>query len=75
MQRKKEKGIVHPGLASTWPSCLGRLGLGWQPTVKNRGSMGALVAGARQWWPGRCRRPDGEDRWGRRLEGYGETVN
>jgi hypothetical protein len=34
MQRKKEKGIVHPRLASTWPSCLGRLSLGWQPMVK-----------------------------------------
>jgi hypothetical protein len=41
---KKEKGIVHPGLASTWPSCLGWLGLGWKPTVKNRGGKGVLVA-------------------------------
>jgi hypothetical protein len=75
MQRKKEKGIVHPGLASTWPSCLGQLDLGWQPMVKNRGGRGALVVGAQRWRPGRCRCPGGEDRWGRRPEGYSETVN
>jgi hypothetical protein len=34
MQRKKEKGTMYHGLASTWPSCLGRLGLGWQPRSK-----------------------------------------
>jgi hypothetical protein len=32
--KEKEKGTVHPELASTWPSCLGWLGLGWQPIVK-----------------------------------------
>jgi hypothetical protein len=51
---------VHHGLASTWPICLGRLGLGWQPMMKHRGGRGALATGAR---------------WGTRLEGYGETVN
>jgi hypothetical protein len=57
------------------PSGLGRLSLGWQPTVKNKGGRGALAADARRWWPGHCRRPGGKDRWGRRLEGYDETVN
>jgi hypothetical protein len=29
-----ENCIVRHGLASSWPSCLGRFGLGWRPTVK-----------------------------------------
>jgi hypothetical protein len=37
------RGTVAPGLASSWPSCLGRLGLGWQPMVK----IGAIGHGAR----------------------------
>jgi hypothetical protein len=36
-------GTVASGLASSWPSCLGRLDLGWQPTVKT----GALGHGTR----------------------------
>jgi hypothetical protein len=69
------KGYCAHGLASTWPSCLGRLILGWQPTVKNRGGWGALAVGAQRRRPRRCQRPGSEDRWRRRLEGYIEMVN
>jgi hypothetical protein len=37
------RGTVAPGLASSWPSYLGLLGLGWQPTMKT----GVLGQGAR----------------------------
>jgi hypothetical protein len=67
---------MHHGLDSSWPSSLGWLSLGWQPTMKkNRGGRGALAAGSRWRWPKCRRRPGGEDRWGRRLEGYDEMVN
>jgi hypothetical protein len=28
------RGTIAPGLASSWPSYLGQLDLGWQPMVK-----------------------------------------
>jgi hypothetical protein len=37
--------------------------------LENGGGRGALAADVRR------RRPGGEDRWGRRLEGYGKMVN
>jgi hypothetical protein len=42
---------------------------------QNKGGRGALAAGAQRWWPERCWRPGGEDRWGWRLEGDSEEMN
>jgi hypothetical protein len=42
---ENSEGYCAHGLASTWPSYLGRLGLGWQPMVKNRGGRGAMARG------------------------------
>jgi hypothetical protein len=40
---ENNEGYCAHGLASSWPSCLGWLGLGWQPTVKNIGGKGAIA--------------------------------
>jgi hypothetical protein len=40
---ENSEGYYAHGLASSWPSCLGWLGLGWQPIVKNRGGRGAMA--------------------------------
>jgi hypothetical protein len=39
------KGYYAHGLASTWPSCLGRLGFGWQPTVKTGAAAADRIPG------------------------------